>query len=123
MPPVDDLDLVDLETVIIVRSEAGWRPDRAVDVEYGAAASADQVMMVVAYSILVPGRRSGRLDPANEVLVDQDAERVVHRLAGDRPDDRPDVVGQLVGRGVGEGRHRPHDGQPLGGHLNPVLTQ
>jgi hypothetical protein len=120
---VDDLDLVDLETVIIVRSEAGWRPDRAVDVEYGAAASADQVMMVVAHSLLLPGCGSVRLDPADEVPVNQDVERVVHRLAGDRSDDRPNVIGQLVGRGVGAGRNRPHDDQPLGGHLHPMLAQ
>ena len=98
--PVDDLGFVDLEAVIVVGGEAGHLADRAVDVEHGAAASTDQVMVVVTDSILVAGRRSGRLDPADEVLVDQDAERVVHRLAGDRADDGADVVGQLVGRGV-----------------------
>ena len=109
--------------MIIVRGEAGHRPDCAVDVERGAAGSTDQVMMIVSHSVLEPGRGSGWLDPADEVLVDQDAERVVYGLAGDRPDHRPDFVGQLVGRGVGARRHRPHDGQPLGGHLHAVLAQ
>jgi hypothetical protein len=57
--------------------------------------------MVVIHSILVPGCRSGRLDPADEVLVGQDTECIVYRLARDRSDDRPDVFDQFVSRGVG----------------------
>ena len=72
-PPVNDLGFVDLETVIIVRGEARRHPDRAIDIVHLAAASADQVMMVVIDSILVPSCGSGRLDPADEVLVDQHA--------------------------------------------------
>ena len=94
VPPVDDLGFVDLETVVVVGGEAGHRSDSAVDVEHDAAASADQVVVIVAHSIFVAGSGSGRLDPADEVLVDEDAERVVDRLARDRPDDRPDVVGE-----------------------------
>jgi DNA-binding response OmpR family regulator len=79
--------------------------------------------MIVSHSILEPSRGSGRLDPADEILVDQDAERVVHGLAGDRADDSADVVAQFVGRRMGVGRHGPHDGQPLGGYLHPVPAQ
>ena len=123
MPPVNDLGFVDVETVIIGRGKAGRRSDRAVDVEHGAAVSADEVMMIVTHAILVAGRRSGRLDPADEVLVGQDAESVVHRLAGDRTNDQPNIAGQLVGGGVRAVRHRSHDGEPLSGHLHPVLAQ
>ncbi len=100
-PPVDDLGFVDLETVIIVRGETRCQPDRAVNIEHLAAAPADQVMMVVIHSILVPGRGSGRLDPADEVPVGQGTEYIVYRLARDRSDDRPDVFDQLVSGGVG----------------------
>ncbi len=61
--------------------------------------------MVVAHAIFVPGRGSGGLDSADEALLDQDTERVVDRLPGDRPDERPNVVDQLIGRGVGPGRN------------------
>jgi hypothetical protein len=122
-PPIDDLGFVDLETVIIVRGEARRRPDRAIDVEHAPAASADQVMMIVTNSILVPGRGPGRLDPANKVLIDQDPEGVIDRLPGDRPDDRPDVFNQLVGRGVGTRRHGAHNREPLCGDLQSVLAE
>ena len=79
--------------------------------------------MIVAHSILVPRRGSGRLDPADEILVHQDAKCVVHSLSGDRPDDGPDVIGEFVSRDVRTGRHRSHDSQPLGGHLYSVLAQ
>ena len=87
--------------MIIVCGETGRHPERAVDIEHGAAAPANQVMMIVAHSVLVPGRGSGRLNPADEALVGQDAERVVYRLARDRSDDRPDIFDQFVSRSVG----------------------
>lgn len=125
--PVDDLGFVDFETVIVAGGEARRRTDRAVDVDHLAAAPADQVMMVVIHAILVPGRRPGGLDPADEVLVGQDAECIVYRLAGDRPDDPPDVLDELVGGGVGMRRHGPHYRQTLRCHLETVpakkLTQ
>ena len=70
-PPVDDLGFVDLESVIIFRGEARRKPDRAVNIEHFAAASADQVMMVVAHPIFVQSRRTCRLDPANQSLFNQ----------------------------------------------------
>ncbi len=117
---MDDLGLVDLKTMRIVRSQAGRRPDRAVDVDYGATTSANQVVMVIAHPILVKCGRSGGLDATYEVLLDQDAECVVHGLARDRPDDGPDVVGHLFGRGVRARGHSPHDGKPLCCHLHAM---
>ncbi len=105
-PPEDDFGFVDLKTVIVAHDEARRRPEGAIDVEGHATASADQVMMIVAHSIFVPGRRSRRLNPANEILLGQDAEGVVDRLARDRSDDLPDVVDQLVGCAMGTRGHR-----------------
>lgn len=94
--PVDDLGLVDLETVIDVHGEAGHCPDGAVDVEGAATDSTDEVVMVVIDSVLEPCRRPCRLDAAHEVLVDQDPERVVHRLARDRAENGPRLIGEFV---------------------------
>lgn len=126
MAPEDDFGFVDFEAVIVIRRETRHGPDRAVDVACDAAGSADQVMMVVTHTSLEPGRGSGRLDAADEVLVDQNAKCVVHRLARDRPEQRADVFGQLVGRRVGAGRHSPQDGRAprrrvVGGYAS-VLT-
>jgi len=121
--PEDDLSFIDFETMIIVCEEAGRGPKRAVDIEGLAAASADQVMMIVAHSIFVSGRRSRRLDSAEEVFLDQDAECAVDGLARDGSDDRPHVVDQLVGRGMGARRHPSHDGQPLSRHLQTVSAK
>ncbi len=80
-PPVHDLGFVDFEAVIVIRCEAWHGADGAVDVDHGAALTTDQVVVVVADSGFVPGRRSSGLDPANQFLVDQHGHGVVHRLA------------------------------------------
>src|SRR4051794_7479694 len=95
--PVDDLGLVDDEPVVVGHVQARSGADRAVDVDGATAAAADEVVVVVVDPVLVAGRRPGRLDPADESLVGQRAQRVVDRLPGDRPDLGPhdplDVVG------------------------------
>ena len=123
MSPEDDLGLIDREAVIIGRGQTWRRTDRAVDIEHHAAAAADQVMMIVSYAILVAGRGSRGLNPADEVLLHQDAQRIVDRLARNRPENRADIVHHFVRRGVGMRRHRPQNGQPLGGDLQTVLAQ
>ena len=82
--PVDDFGFVDFESVVVVGGEAGHLANSAVDVEHRAAAPADQVVVVVADPVLVASCRASRLDPADQVLVDQDAERVIDRLPRDR---------------------------------------
>ena len=47
-------------------------------------AKGDDVVVVVADPVLVASCRARRLDPADQVLVDQDAERVIDRLPRDR---------------------------------------
>ncbi len=76
--------------------------------------------MVVTGAILVARGRTGRLDPTQEALVDEDAERVVHRLAGHSPDARADVVDHVVGRGMWALGDGSHDRQPLRGDLHTV---
>ena len=122
-PPIDHFGFVDLETMCIARCEAGCRTDRAVDVGHRATTSADQMVVVVTHPIFVPGWRTWRLDATDKILVDQDGQRVVDRLARDRPDRRPNVLGHFVGRGVRTGRDSAQRRQPLSGHLHPVLSQ
>ena len=53
MPPIDDFGFVDLETMSLARDEARRITNRAVDVEYCATTSADQVVVVVAHPTLI----------------------------------------------------------------------
>jgi hypothetical protein len=79
--------------------------------------------MIVANAIFETRRRSGRLDAPDQALGHQQAQRVVHRLQGDRTDLGPDNLGYGVGRDVRVCLLRSLDGQPLCGHVNPASTK
>jgi hypothetical protein len=81
------------------------------------------MVVVVAHAIFESSGRPGRLDAPDEALGDEDAERVVHRLERDRADLRAGDRGHLVGGDVRLPRDGPQNGQPLGRHLNSVLTK
>ena len=121
--PVDDFGFVNFESVIVVRGEAGDLTDGAVDVEHGATGATDEMVVVVADTVLVASCRTSWLDPPDEVLVDEDAERVVDRLARDCPELRSDLVAEFVGGGVWAVGDDSQDCQPLSGHLHSVLAQ
>ena len=57
--------------------------------------------MVIADAVLVPSRRSRRLNPPDETFGNQNAERVVHRLQRDGTDLGPDRFGHGIRRDVG----------------------
>jgi hypothetical protein len=77
-PPVGDLGLVDLVAHVVDRRETGGGADRAVDVDQAAADSTDQMVMIVADSILEASRGSGGLNAPDKAFGKQDAEGVVH---------------------------------------------
>ena len=81
MPPVDDFGFIDVEPVVVVGGEARHVADGTVDVEDVVAPSTDQMVVVVPHPILVAGRRTGGLDPTDQIMFEEDAERVVDRLA------------------------------------------
>ena len=81
------------------------------------------MVMVVAHPVLVTSGGAGGLDPTDETLVDEDAERVVDRLPGDRADLVPHDLGQLFGGGVRAGADGLHDRQTLCGDLEPATSQ
>ena len=120
--PVDHLGLVELETRVVGRGQARHGTDRAVDVDHPAARAADQVVVVVAGPTLVPRRRPGGLDAPDEAPVGQDAEGVVHRLAGDDADLGPHGPGDVVRRAVRSTGHRRQNGQSLRRDLDTVAT-
>ena len=112
-----------VEAVIVVGGETRGLTDSAVDVDHDAAGATDEVMVIVADSILVARRRSRGLDSAGQPPADQRSQGVVHRLPGNRSDAPSHVVGELVRGGMRVGRHRPQHGEPLGGDLQPVPPQ
>lgn len=85
-PPIDNFCFIDFESVIISGGKAWNIPNRTVDIYGDAASAAYEVVVVVIDPILVAGRRSGWLDAADEVLVDEGTKRVVDGLSGDGAD-------------------------------------
>jgi hypothetical protein len=121
--PVDHLSFIDLVSRVVGGRQARRGTDRAVDVDHAAARTADQVVVVVADPVLMARRRPGRLDAPDQALFDQDAEDVVHRLAGDDADLSPYDPGDGVRRDVRSTRHRRQNGQALRRDLNAMLAQ
>ena len=86
MTPINDFRFIDLEAVIGACDETRTIADRTVNVEHDRAASANEVMVVVANSVFITCRRSGRLDSANKTLFGHNRQAVVDRLTRDRTD-------------------------------------
>ena len=122
-PPVGDLGFVDLVAAVVGRRETRRIADGAIDVDHAPADAADQVMVVVADSIFVAGRRAGGLNAADQALGDQHAERVVHGLKRDGADLGSYDLGDGIRRDVGLTGHGAEDGQSLGRHLNSTLSK
>src|SRR5207237_9433239 len=88
-----------------------------------AAGSADEVVMVVANPVLVASRRPGGLDAPEEALLGENAEGVVHRLAGHGTELGPHDLVDVVRGAVWSAGHRPQHSHPLGRDLQTVLTE
>lgn len=109
--PEDDLGFVDLESGRVVRCEAGRVAERAVDVDGEAAATADEVMVVVADTGFEARRTAGWFDAAHEACCLKRPQNVVHGLRRERPQSLLCRVLDLVNRHVGwqlveYGKHR-----------------
>jgi hypothetical protein len=61
-PPIGDVGLVNLISLVVNSRETGCGADRAVDINDAAALPADEVVVVVADAILETCGRSGRLN-------------------------------------------------------------
>jgi len=81
------------------------------------------MMVVVGHAILEECGRSGRLDAADEPLLDQDGERVIDGLQGNGADLGPDDARERVRGDVGMPRHGAQDGDPLCRDLDAALPE
>jgi hypothetical protein len=81
------------------------------------------MVMVVAYTVLEPGRRPGGLNSPDQTFGDEEAEGIVDRLKRDGADLGPDRFGHAVGRDVRLTRDRSKDCQSLRGHLDAALPK
>ncbi len=79
--------------------------------------------MVVVDPILVPGRRSGRLNAPDQPLVGQNPQGVVNGLTGDGAYLGACDLLDVIRRPVGSARHGPHDGQALRRDLDSGLPK
>lgn len=121
--PVDHLGLVDLESRVGGGDQARRRTDCAVDIDHPAAGATDQVVVVVAGAAFVPCRRPGRVDAPNQTLFGENAEGVVHRLAGNGADLLPDGRDDVVRGAVRSTRHCRQNGKALSSDLNTVSSE
>ena len=53
--PIDDLGLVDLEPGVVVRGEARYLTDGAIDIDRAPARAADEMVVVVPHPDLIAG--------------------------------------------------------------------
>ena len=111
--PVDDLSLVNLVPVVIRRGETWRRADRAVDVDQPVTVATDEVVVIVVRAVLVASWRASGLDSPDEPVVDEDAERVVDRLARDCAKLESDEFGEVVRGRVWSFRHGTQHREPL----------
>jgi hypothetical protein len=80
-------------------------------------------MVIVADTIFITSWRTGRLDTANEALLGQHAEGVVHRLPRDRAEVRADDFGDIIRRRMRPTSYGAEHRQPLGGHLQAAFPK
>jgi hypothetical protein len=81
------------------------------------------VVVVVADPILEARWRASGLNAPDETFVDEEGERVVHRLERDGADLGPGHLGRTLGRDVRVRRDRSQDRQSLGRHLDAALAK
>jgi hypothetical protein len=94
--PINDFSFIDLEIVVVVCSKTGNFTNGAVDVEHDSALSTDQVMVIVANSILIARSGSWRLYSPQQLFVHEYTECVVDRLSGNGTNVSPNVFAQLI---------------------------
>ncbi len=121
--PVDDLGFIDLEARVVGGVEAGGRTHCARHIDESPTHSTGEVVVVVPHTVFEARRGASGLDAADDPLLRQHGEGVVHRLAGDRSDATANRRSDLVGASVGVGGHRLEHGDPLCCHLNTVFPQ
>ena len=80
------------------------------------------MVVIVTHPILVPGRRTGRLDAPDETLVGQQSEGIVYRLAGYAADLRTHGLRDVVRGAVRSIGHGAQNGQTLRRDLDTVLS-
>jgi hypothetical protein len=121
--PIRDLGLVDFVAPVVSCDQTRGSASGTVHIDHAAAVPADQMVVVVADSILEARRRSGGLNAPEQTFGNQDRERVVHRLKRDGTDLGPHGVGDDVGSDVGVARNSAQHCYALGSDLNTPLPQ
>lgn len=121
--PIDDFGLVHVESPVVDGRQAWGVANGTVDIDETVTAPANEMMMVVANSILVPRGRACGLNPTDDVVIGQDGQRIIDRLPGDRPDLVADLLGHLIRTDVRMGRHGAKNGEALCGDLDTMTSK
>ena len=121
-PPVHHLRLINLISRIVHNIQTRRLPGCTIDIDHLSAASTDQVMVIITYPILIPRRRSRRLNPPNQTMLRQSPQSIVNCLTRNRPNLRPHVFRQIIRRAMRTPRHRPQHRNPLRGHWKTAFS-
>jgi hypothetical protein len=121
--PVNHLRFIDLVTRGGGGVQARSVANGAVDVGSSSARAADQVVVIVADTILVESRRPSRPNAPDDALLGQHPEGVVYRLSRDGADLGANIFGHVIRRTVGPTRDRTQHGDALGRNLETVLAK
>lgn len=121
--PIDDFGLVHVETPVVDGRQAWSVAHGTVDIDQTVAAPADEMVVIVTYSVLVPGGRACGLNPTDDVVVGQDGQRIIDRLPGNRPDLSTNPLGHFIRTDVRMGRHGTKHGEALGCDLDTMAPK
>jgi hypothetical protein len=121
--PKRDLCFIDLVAESVACLEAWCRAHDAVDVGHPTADSTNEVVVIVAHPVLIPSRRSDRLNSSNDPFFDQDPQCVVHRLSRDCANIQFDEFDDLIRADVRPIGNCPQYCKALGRGLDAVYTK
>lgn len=121
--PKNDLCLVDLVTGVVGCVQAWGFAHRTIDIDCLSANPTNDMVMVVADTVLIQRRGAGWLNPSDQPLLGENSQRVVNGLFGNGANLGKHRFHNLIRPAVRIFGDRTQDGQPLGGDLNAVLSK
>jgi len=121
--PIGHFGFIDFKTVVIGCFETGPVADRAIDVGYMAAFTADQMVVIVANPAFIESGTSNWLDAAYAAPFHQQTESVVYRLTRDSSNFTSGRLVNDIGSSMRVAIDRFHHRQALGCDVDPEMTK
>ena len=81
------------------------------------------MMVIVANTVLIQRRGTGRLNATQQPLLHQQMERIVYGLTRDRTELPANLLSHRIGRAMRKRRDHAEDRQSLRSYLHPMSSQ